>query len=425
MKILIIGGGGREHALAWKIKQSPRVTRIYCAPGNAGMAQLAEVVPIPADDISALLHFAQDEEIDLTVVGPELPLTLGIVDEFQRHGRRIFGPNREAAQLEGSKVFSKELLRRANIPTGFFSVFSDAEEAKRYISEVGTPVVVKADGLAAGKGVLICHEIGEAHQAVDEILVTRLFGDAGRRLVVEEYLEGEEVSFIALTDGVDVLPLATSQDHKRINDGDGGPNTGGMGAYSPAPVVTPALHDRIMQEIMQPTIQALRAGKIDYRGVLYAGLMITEHGPKVLEFNSRFGDPECQVLLLRLQSDLVELMEACIDGGLGEVRTRWDDRAAVCVVLSALGYPGAYEKGKVIRGLEKLAGWRDGVVFHAGTAERHGQVVTTGGRVLGVSALGKNLEEAVKEAYWAVDQIQWDGMHFRRDIGHRALHRQK
>jgi len=421
MKVLVIGGGGREHALAWKVCQSAYVSRVLCAPGNAGIAEVADVVPIAADDISALLRFARDERIDLTVVGPELPLTLGIVDEFQKHGQRVFGPNRAAAQLEGSKAFTKDLLRRANIPTGFFSTFADVDEARRYIAEVGAPIVVKADGLAAGKGVLICNDIKEAQQAVEEILVGRLFGDAGRQVVIEEFLEGEEVSFIALTDGTTVLPLATSQDHKRINDGDTGPNTGGMGAYSPAPVMTPELHEQVMETIMQPTIDALRAAKIDYRGVLYAGLMLTDQGPKVLEYNSRFGDPECQTLMVRLKSDLVDLMQACIDGRLGEQTIVWDPRAAACVILAALGYPGTHEKGKVIRGLDALRDWQGGVVFHSGTAQRNEQVVTNGGRVLGVTALGTTIEAAVAAAYRVVEQIHWDGMHFRRDIGHRAL----
>jgi len=421
MKVLVIGSGGREHALVWKIRQSPRVRRVYCAPGNGGIAELAELVPISADDVGALVRFARDERVDLTVVGPELPLTLGIVDELTRHGLRVFGPNREGAQLEGSKVFTKELLRRQGIPTGYFSSFTDADEAKQYVKEVGPPLVVKADGLAAGKGVVICHTVKEAEDAVEEILRSRIFGEAGARIVIEEFLEGEEVSFIALTDGRTVLPLASSQDHKRAFDGDRGPNTGGMGAYSPAPVVTPAVHDRIMAEVMQPVVAALNEAKIDYRGVLYAGIIMTAAGPKVLEFNSRFGDPECQALLIRLKSDLIDLMEACIDGTLDQIDVEWDERAAVCVVLAAGGYPGAYEKGQAIHGLEHLRGWRNGVVFHAGTAQRGDEIVSNGGRVLGVTALGGTVREAVTEAYGAVDQITWDGMQFRRDIGHRAL----
>jgi phosphoribosylamine---glycine ligase len=421
MNILIVGGGGREHALAWKISQSPRVKRIFCAPGNAGIAEVADLVPHAADDVAALARFARDERIDLTVVGPELPLTLGIVDEFQRHGLRIFGPTREAAQIEGSKAFTKELLRRHAVPTGFFGVFSDADDATRYVHEVGVPIVIKTDGLAAGKGVLICQTMKEAEDAINEVMRTRIFGDAGERVVIEEFLEGEEVSFIALTDGRSVLPMATSQDHKRAFDGETGPNTGGMGAYSPAPVVTRALHERIVREIMQPVVRALGEAKIDYRGVLYAGLMITESGPKVLEFNARFGDPECQALMLRLKSDLVPLMEACVDGRLAAADAVWDERAAACVVLAAAGYPGNYEKGKAIRGLEALRGWQNGVVFHAGTAGRDAAIVTNGGRVLGVTALGATVRDAVNEAYWAVEQIHWEGIQYRRDIGYRAL----
>ncbi|MFQ5666079.1 MAG: phosphoribosylamine--glycine ligase [Candidatus Binatia bacterium] len=421
MKVLIIGGGGREHALAWKVGQSPRVKRVFCAPGNAGVAAVADLVPLAVGDVAALARFARDEHVDLTIVGPELPLTLGIADDFQRQGLRIFGPRRQAAQIEGSKVFAKELLRRRGIPTGFFGAFSDPDEAIRYVAEVGPPIVVKPDGLAAGKGVLICQTVKEAHDAIDEIMRTRIFGDAGERVVVEEFLEGEEVSFIALTDGRSVRPLASSQDHKRAYDGETGPNTGGMGAYSPAPVVTPAMHQRIMREIMEPVVQALSEAKIDYRGVLYAGVMITASGPKVLEFNARFGDPECQPLMLRLKSDLVPLLEACIDGRLDQADIEWDDRAAACIVLAAAGYPGSYEKGKVIRGLETLKGWANGVVFHAGTARRDDAVVTNGGRVLGVTALGATVRDALREAYRAVEQIHFDGMQYRRDIGHRAL----
>jgi phosphoribosylamine--glycine ligase len=421
MNILVIGSGGREHALVWKLRQSPRARRVFCAPGNAGIAEVADLVPLAADDISRLVEFARSEHIGLTVVGPEVPLTLGIVDEFERHGLRIFGPRRAAAQVESSKAFAKQQLQRHGIPTGFFGTFIDPDAAKRYVAKVGAPIVVKADGLAAGKGVLICQSVKEAESAVDDIMRGRIFGSAGDQVVIEEFLEGEEVSFIAITDGKRVLPLASSQDHKRAGDGDTGPNTGGMGAYSPAPVVTPALHDRILQEIMQPMMKALRESEIEYRGVLYAGLMVTASGPKVLEFNARFGDPECQPLMLRLKSDVVQLMEACIDGRLAEVDTEWDDRAAACVVLAAAGYPGHYEKGETIHGLDALRGWQNGVVFHAGTARRDHALVTNGGRVLGVTALGKTVREAVNEAYWAVGQIHWEGMHYRRDIGSRAI----
>ena len=425
MKILVLGGGGREHALIWKLRQSPRVEQIWCAPGNAGIDELAEPVAIDVTDVPAIVRFASEQQVDLVVPGPELPLTLGVIDALRDAGLRGFGPTRAAAQLEGSKTFAKDLMRRAKVPTGFFSSFTDADEAVRYVHEVGAPIVVKADGLAAGKGVLICETVAEAEKAIDEIMRWRTFGEAGARLVIEEFLVGEEVSFMALTDGETVLPLASSQDHKRAFDGDTGPNTGGMGAYSPAPVLTPALHARIMDEIMAPVVRALAERKIVYTGVLYAGLMITADGPKVLEFNCRFGDPECQALLMRFTGDLAAVMEAAADGRLAGTQLSWDDRAAVCVVLAAGGYPGNYERGKPISGLETLRDWRDGMVFHAGTMRRDGQVVTNGGRVLGVTALGADVTAAVAEAYRAVDRISWDGMHCRRDIGRRALERER
>ena len=425
MKILVLGGGGREHALIWKLRQSPRVDQIWCAPGNAGIDELAEPVAIDVTDVPAIVRFASEQQVDLVVPGPELPLTLGVIDALRDAGLRGFGPTRAAAQLEGSKTFAKDLMRRAKVPTGFFSSFTDADEAVRYVHEVGAPIVVKADGLAAGKGVLICETVAEAEKAIDEIMRWRTFGEAGARLVIEEFLVGEEVSFMALTDGETVLPLASSQDHKRAFDGDTGPNTGGMGAYSPAPVLTPALHARIMDEIMAPVVRALAERKIVYTGVLYAGLMITADGPKVLEFNCRFGDPECQALLMRFTGDLAAVMEAAADGRLAGTQLSWDDRAAVCVVLAAGGYPGNYERGKPISGLETLRDWRDGMVFHAGTMRRDGQVVTNGGRVLGVTALGADVTAAVAEAYQAVDRISWDGMHCRRDIGRRALERER
>ena len=425
MKILVLGGGGREHALIWKLRQSPRVDQIWCAPGNAGIDELAEPVAIDVTDVPAIVRFASEQQVDLVVPGPELPLTLGVIDALRDAGLRGFGPTRAAAQLEGSKTFAKDLMRRAKVPTGFFSSFTDADEAVRYVHEVGAPIVVKADGLAAGKGVLICETVAEAEKAIDEIMRWRTFGEAGARLVIEEFLVGEEVSFMALTDGETVLPLASSQDHKRAFDGDTGPNTGGMGAYSPAPVLTPALHARIMDEIMAPVVRALAERKIVYTGVLYAGLMITADGPKVLEFNCRFGDPECQALLMRFTGDLAAVMEAAADGRLAGTELSWDERAAVCVVLAAGGYPGNYERGKAISGLETLRDWRDGMVFHAGTMRRDGQVVTNGGRVLGVTALGADVTAAVAEAYRAVDRISWDGMHCRRDIGRRALERER
>jgi len=425
MKILVVGGGGREHALVWKLRQSPRVEHIYCAPGNAGIDELAEAVDLDVNDVAAIVEFAREHAIDLTVPGPELPLTLGLIDALQAAGLRGFGPVRAAAQLEGSKTFAKELMRRHKVPTGFFSSFTDPDDAVRYVHEVGVPIVVKADGLAAGKGVLICETAGEAEEAINRIMRWRLFGEAGGRVVIEEFLTGEEVSFMAVTDGQTVLPLASSQDHKRAFDGDTGPNTGGMGAYSPAPVCTAALHARIMEEIMIPVVRGLAERRIVYTGVLYAGLMVTAEGPKVLEFNVRFGDPECQALVMRFAGDLAELMDAAVSGGLAGQTLRWDSRAAVCVVLAADGYPGNYERGRPIHGLDRLRGWREGMVFHAGTARRDGAVVTDGGRVLGVTALGADVTAAVAEAYRAVDQISWDGMHYRRDIGRRAVERER
>jgi len=426
MKVLVVGGGGREHALAWKLRQSPRVNALWCAPGNAGIAQHAQCVPVAADDLRGLLRFAREHEVDLTVVGPEVPLTMGIVDRFAAAGLRAFGPTAAAARLEGSKAFTKDLLRQLRIPTAFFGVFTDADEAIRYVHEVGAPVVVKADGLAAGKGVFICATVDDAVEAIDELMRGRLFGDAGARVVVEEFLEGEEVSFMALTDGTTVLPLATSQDHKRALDGDLGPNTGGMGAYSPAPAITPALHDRIMAEIMEPVVHGMAKQGVRYTGVLYAGLMLHDDRAKVLEFNVRFGDPEAQVILARLRSDLAELLDRACNGQLAGTTIEWDPRPAVCVVVAAEGYPGTVEKGRVIEGLGALEGWRDGVVFHAGTRRLEtppGLVVTDGGRVLGVTALGDTIAHAIDAAYDVTARIHWPGMHYRRDIGHRALAR--
>ena len=421
MKVLVIGGGGREHALVWKISQSPEVKKIFCAPGSAAIGEFAELVAIGPEQIDRLADFAAKEKIDLTVVGPELPLTLGITDLFEERGLRIFGPNREAAQLEGSKAFAKEILRDNAIPTAAFATFTDAALAKNFIAKQKTPIVVKADGLAAGKGVLICATRAEADAAVDEILLGKAFGPAGEKVVIEEFVDGEEASFMVLTDGDHILPLASSQDHKRVFDNDEGPNTGGMGAYSPAPVVTPEVHRRILHEILAPLLAGLKKKNIRYRGVIYVGLMITQDGPTVLEFNARFGDPECQPIMMRLKSDLVELMEAVIDGRLNEAQARWHDDAAVCVVLAAAGYPGAYDKGKEILGLERLRDWSNGFVFHAGTTKDNGRWVTSGGRVLGVTARGKSAADAVREAYRAVGEISWDGMHYRKDIARRAL----
>jgi phosphoribosylamine---glycine ligase len=422
MKVLVIGSGGREHALVWKISQSPRVAKIYCAPGSAGIGELAELVAIGVEQIEQLADFAAKQNIDITVVGPELPLTLGIADLFEERGLRIFAPNKAAAQLEGSKAFAKEILHTNRIPTASFGTFTDAVSARAYLAQQKPPYVIKADGLAAGKGVLICPNRQEAEVAIEEILVRKAFGAAGDKLVIEEFLDGEEASFMVLTDGEHILPLASSQDHKRVFDHDQGPNTGGMGAYSPAPVVTAEIHDRIQRDILEPLLAGLKKAGIRYRGVIYVGLMITGEGPKVLEFNARFGDPECQPIMMRLKSDLVSLFEATIDGKLNSVQAEWHDASAVCVVLCAGGYPAAYDKGKEIHGLDKLAKWPNGiVVFHAGTTKQDSRWLTSGGRVLGVTARGDTIAAAVNEAYRAVDKISWDGMHYRKDIAQRAL----
>jgi phosphoribosylamine--glycine ligase len=423
MRILVVGGGGREHALVWKLAQSPQTEALFCAPGNAGIAALATCVPIAPGDVEALGRFAERERIDLTVVGPELPLTVGLVDRFAARGLRAFGPSAAAARLEGSKVFAKELLSRLGVPTAAFAVFDDPDAAVRHVRARGAPVVVKADGLASGKGVFVCATVAEALAAIDAAMRRRAFGEAGARIVVEDCLVGEELSFMAITDGTTVLPLAPAQDHKRALDGDRGPNTGGMGAYSPAPVATPALEAAVMREVMEPVVRGLAAEGVRYTGVLYAGLMVHEGRARVLEFNVRFGDPEAQVLLVRLRADLVDLLARACDGRLAGAEIAWDPRAAVCVVLAAAGYPGAVTGGEVIAGLERLAGWRDGVVFHAGTRMADGQVVTAGGRVLGVTALGEDIGAAVDAAYAAVAEISWPGMHFRHDIGARALGR--
>jgi len=421
MKILVIGSGGREHALVWKIRQSALVTVIYCSPGSAAIGELAQVVPIGVEQIEELADFASKEKIDLTVVGPELPLTLGIADLFESRGLKIFAPNKAAAQLEGSKAFAKEILKQNEIPTAPSRTFLDPGLAKDYLKQQKAPYVIKADGLAGGKGVMICHDQTEAEMAIDDILVRKVFGSAGDKLVIEEFLEGEEASFMVLTDGEHVLPLASSQDHKRIFDMDVGPNTGGMGAYSPAPVVTAAMHERILREIVTPLLAGLKQKHIRYRGVIYVGLMITKNDPKVLEFNARFGDPECQPIMMRLKSDLVPLLQAAVDGRLDEFSPQWHDSAAVCVVLTANGYPGTYDKNREIHGLNRLKDWQEGVVFHAGTAKDDHRWLTAGGRVLGVTARGKTIAAAAQQAYWAVQQISWDGMHYRKDIAQRAL----
>jgi phosphoribosylamine--glycine ligase len=423
MRVLVIGSGGREHALVWKIARSPRVRKIYCAPGNAGIADLAECVPIPAGDLPGLLEFARLQSIDLTVVGPEGPLSEGIVDLFEKEGFRIFGASRRAAEIEASKSFAKSLMTRYGIPTAAGQGFTDRGKAVEYLRRIGTPVVIKADGLAAGKGVIVCRTEAEALAALDRVMVQREFGAAGNQVLIEEFLTGEEASFLAFTDGRTVLPLPSSQDHKAIFDDDQGPNTGGMGAYSPAPVVDRIIHRRVMNEIMIPTVKAMAAEGRPYKGVLYAGLMIDRDRIKVLEFNGRFGDPEAQPLLMRVKSDIIPVMEAVIDGRLDQVALDIDRRASVCVVMASKGYPGAYPKGLPIHGLEAAGRMPDVAVFHAGTARRQDAVVTDGGRVLGVTALGDTVEAAIATAYAAVGAIGWDGAYYRKDIGRKALQR--
>jgi phosphoribosylamine--glycine ligase len=421
MKVLVIGSGGREHALVWKIAQSPRVNQIFCAPGNAGIAQLATCVPIGASHIEQLLNFAKDQGIDLTVVGPEDPLSMGIVDRFEAEGLRIFGASQKAAQIEASKSFAKTIMNQYGIPTAKGQAFTSYKQAAAYIRRIEAPLVVKADGLAAGKGVMVCATQKEALAALDQILKTRSFGDAGNTVVIEECLVGEEASFLAFTDGKTVLPLPSSQDHKPIFDNDKGPNTGGMGAYSPAPVVDRSLHTRIINEVMVPIVKAMAAEGRPYKGVLYAGLMIDGDRIRVLEFNGRFGDPEAQPLLVRMKNDIIPVMEAVIDGRLDQCRLEIDPRASVCVVMASGGYPGSYTKGLPITGLDAAGKIKDVVVFHAGTALAKDQVVANGGRVLGVTALGDTVQEAIKKAYKAVSKISWKGAQFRSDIGKKAL----
>lgn len=420
MKVLVVGGGGREHTLVWKLKQSPRVTEVFCAPGNAGITGDATCVQIGAEDVDGLLKFAQDNQIDLTVVGPEAPLILGIVNRFRAAGLKIFGPAQRAAEIEGSKILAKELMCKYNIPTARYADFVDPYQAIAYITEHGAPCVVKADGLAAGKGVIVAMDVQAAVDAVNLIMQDRAFGDSGNRLVVEEYLEGEEVSILAFTDGNTVVPMVSSQDHKRIFDNDEGPNTGGMGAYSPAPVYTKDLEPIVFEKILLPTIEGLKAEGRQYEGVIYAGLMLTKDGPKVLEYNARFGDPETQAVLMRLETDLVDIIDAILDKKLDGIEIKWRDEAAVCVVMASEGYPGSYPKEKVILGLTE-AGETGATVFHAGTTEKDGQIVTAGGRVLGVTALGKTIPEAIANVYRAVEKISWDGVQYRKDIGQKAL----
>lgn len=426
MNILIIGNGGREHALAWKAAQSPLAENVYVAPGNAGTAQEPRLknVAIDATDIDGLLAFAQSHDIGLTIVGPETPLVMGVVDVFTAAGLTIFGPTKGAAQLEGSKAFTKDFLARHHIPTAAYQNFTEIEPALAYLNKVGAPIVIKADGLAAGKGVIVAMTLKEAQDAVHDMLAGNAFGNAGHRIVIEEFLTGEEASFIVMVDGKNIIPMATSQDHKRVGDGDTGPNTGGMGAYSPAPVVTDAVHQRVMEKVIYPTVEGMAAEGNIYQGFLYAGLMIDENGePKVIEFNCRFGDPETQPIMMRLQSDLVALCLAGAQGQLAGKTSQWDPRPALGIVMAAGGYPGDYRQGDIIDGLNvQEAGCK---VFQAGTALKDGHIVTNGGRVLCVTALGDDIAQAQKQAYTALRHIQWDGAFYRRDIGYRAIERLK
>jgi phosphoribosylamine--glycine ligase len=421
MKVLLVGSGGREHALAWTLAKSPRLTTLYAAPGNPGIADHAQCVNIAADNVESLLEFARKEKIDLTVVGPEAPLVKGLVDAFLQAGLRVFGPTAEAAELEGSKVFCKNLLRKYGIPTAAYRVFTDARAALDYVKTAPHPLVVKADGLAAGKGVVVCAREPESTAAIESIMVQKVYGSAGDRLIVEECLVGPEASILALTDGKTILVLETAQDHKRLQDRDRGPNTGGMGAFSPTPVVSGEDQARIEREVLVPVVHAMNHERRRFKGVLYAGMMLTTGGPKVLEFNVRFGDPETQAILPRLRSDLLDLMDRVVEGTLEEATIAWDPRPAICVVVAAKGYPGKVESGQPIRGLEEAAKVPDTVVFHAGTARKGGEIVAAGGRVLGVSSLGKDLVEARDRAYAAVKAIRLDGSQHRTDIGAKAL----
>ncbi|MBA7528122.1 Phosphoribosylamine--glycine ligase [subsurface metagenome] len=421
MKVLVIGSGGREHTLIWKINQSPKVSQIYCAPGNAGISQLAQCININADNIAELVNFANKEKIDLTVVGPELPLSKGIVNEFNRWGLKIFGPSQEAAEIESSKVFSKYLMKKYNIATANYEVFGNSREALNYIKQQTFPLVIKADGLAAGKGVFIVKNLDQAGDALDILMEEKKFGEAGRQIVVEEFLEGEEVSILAFCDGEAVVPMISSQDHKKIFDNDQGPNTGGMGAYSPVPFYTTEIKEKVCREILKPTVKGLRNEGKEYKGVLYAGLILTKEGPKVLEFNARFGDPETQVVLPGLKTDLLDILNAVIEGTLYEIDIEWKNNSAVCVVVASGGYPGKYQKDKVISGLERLKKMEDVIAFHAGTKFQDGKIVTSGGRVLGITAWGDTISKAKGKAYEGAEKIYFEDMYYRKDIAAKAI----
>jgi phosphoribosylamine--glycine ligase len=423
MKVLVVGSGGREHALCWAIAASPLCDKLYCAPGNAGIADQAAIVPIAAENSEELVEFARAESIDFVVVGPEGPLVAGLVDRLEAAGIKAFGPSAAAARLEGSKGFMKDVCRQAGVPTAAYGRFKDLRQAQDFVRKHGAPIVIKTDGLAAGKGVIIAENEADAMAALDDMMTHRRFGDAGAEIVIEEFLPGEEVSFFALCDGRTALPLASAQDHKRVGDGDTGPNTGGMGAYSPAPLMTHALSDRVMTEIVTPVMATMAAGGAPYKGILYAGLMIGPSGPKLLEFNVRFGDPECQPLMLRLKSDLLPALIAARDGVLDHFNLRWEDRIALCVVMAARGYPGDYARGTEIKGLDRAAQVPGVTVFHAGTRAKDGRILAQGGRVLGITALGADVRQAQARAYQAVDRIDWPDGFCRRDIGWRAIGR--
>jgi phosphoribosylamine--glycine ligase len=423
MKILVIGSGGREHAIVWKLSQSKKVKKIFCAPGNGGIKEIAELVDIKADDIPGLLDFAKNNKIDLTVVGPESPLVKGIVDIFKENGLKAFGPYKDVAMLEGSKVFSKNVMKKFKLATAGFKVFDNPVDAKKYLNEIGIPVVIKADGLAAGKGVIIPKTIEEGERAIDSIMIEKVFGDSGNKIILEDCLEGEEASILIFTDGRTVVPMESAQDHKRIFDNDKGPNTGGMGAYSPAPVVSKTVMDNAIKNVFRPLIDGLRKeGKI-YKGVLYAGLMMTKDGPMVLEFNVRFGDPETQAILPRLKSDLADIMLACVEGTLDKIDVKWNKAPCISVVCASKGYPDEYEKNKEIMGLKEAGNIKDVMVFHAGTKGKNGKIFTDGGRVLGVTSLGKDIKSAKVNAYKAIENIKFEGMQYRKDIGDKAINR--
>lgn len=424
MKVLVVGGGGREHALVWKLSQSPRVDKVYCAPGNAGISEIAECIDIKNDNFEELLDFVKYNWIDLTVVGPEVPLSEGIVDAFVKEERTVFGPDKAGAQLEGSKQFAKDFMQKYGIPTAEYKTFSSYSQAEEYVRLKGAPIVVKADGLAAGKGVIVAETVDEAMDALKLIMKDKAFGIAGSKVIVEQCLKGEEASFMILTDGKTVVPLATSQDHKQIFDGDKGPNTGGMGAYSPAPIITDEMSAEVMKTIIDPVMKGLGREGINYRGVIYVGLMICDGKPYVLEFNVRFGDPEAQPILSRLDCDLFDLLKATAEGRLNEIDVNWKEGASICVVLASKGYPGPYQKGDAIKGLDAFKNSEDVVVFHAGTGFNNGEIVTSGGRVLGVTALGDDIKSAQVNAYKAIEKINFNGMQFRKDIGDKAIKRQ-